>query len=100
MGEIADMMLYGTLCAGCGVYMEGSSQGFPGYCSRQCDPERYEPRVPRFDRYAIKANPKVQKPGDPLRQGDKMSCPFCVRKVKVTGFGDHMLTQHRDKWPA
>lgn len=60
--------------------------------------DRYEPRVPRFDRYKIKANPKVQKPGDPIRQGDTMACPFCVKRVKVVGFGDHMLDQHRDKW--
>ena len=52
----------------------------------------------RFDRYAVKANPKIQQPGDGIRQGDRMSCPFCVKRVKVTGFGDHMLNQHRDKW--
>lgn len=62
--------------------------------------DRYEPRVPRFDRYQIKANPKIQKAGDPIRKGDTMACPFCVKRVKVVGFGDHMLDQHRDKWKA
>jgi hypothetical protein len=106
MGEIAEAMLDGTLCEGCGTYLGGVAQGFPGYCSDQCArdrgalDDRYAPRLPRFDRYAIKNNSKVAKPGDPLKQGGKMSCPFCVRKVKVAGFGDHMLTQHRDKWPA
>lgn len=36
MGEIAEMMLDGTLCEGCGVYLEGGAQGFPGYCSEAC----------------------------------------------------------------
>lgn len=38
MGEIADMMLDGTMCAMCGVFLHDgqSGQGFPGYCSRQC----------------------------------------------------------------
>lgn len=39
MGEIADMMLDGTLCEACGGYM-GEGSGFPGYCSAQCAKER------------------------------------------------------------
>lgn len=39
MGEIADMMLEGDLCAGCGVYMDGDGDGFPRYCSNDCDPD-------------------------------------------------------------
>lgn len=31
MGEIAEMMLDGTLCEGCGVYL-GDNNGFPSYC--------------------------------------------------------------------
>lgn len=31
MGEIADMMLDGTLCEGCGDYI-GTDNGFPSYC--------------------------------------------------------------------
>lgn len=31
MGEIADMMLDGTLCEGCGVYL-GNGKGYPQYC--------------------------------------------------------------------
>jgi hypothetical protein len=40
LGEIADSMLDGTLCAGCGVALVESADdvpcGFPAYCSRQC----------------------------------------------------------------
>lgn len=111
MGEIADAMLDGTLCECCGTCI-GDETGFPGYCSDQCAADRglppggfaaedrYQPRLPRFNCYGANNNPKVAKPTDPIRQGDKMACPFCVRKVKVSGFGDHMLDQHRDKWGA
>lgn len=39
MGEIADMMLDGTLCEGCGVYI-GEGDGFPQYCSKDCADDR------------------------------------------------------------
>ncbi len=35
MGEIAEMMLDGTLCEGCGEYI-GSDAGYPQYCSDEC----------------------------------------------------------------
>lgn len=44
MGEIADMMLDGTLCECCGVMIledEEDPQGFPGYCS-DCAPSYNE----------------------------------------------------------
>lgn len=31
MGEVADMIIDGILCAGCGVYL-GEEVGFPCYC--------------------------------------------------------------------
>lgn len=37
MGEIADMMLDGTLCACCGEYL-GCDDGYPVYCAG-CEPE-------------------------------------------------------------
>jgi hypothetical protein len=97
MGEYAEMMLDGTCCSMCGEFI---NQDFPGLCAGCKAEERREPRLPAFNRYGKNNNPKVAKPADPIRDGDKMACPFCVRKVKVTGFGDHMLTQHRDKWPT
>lgn len=37
MGEIAEMMLDGTLCVQCGGYIEhGTPDGIPRYCSAQC----------------------------------------------------------------
>jgi hypothetical protein len=39
MGEIAEMMLDGTLCEGCGEYI-GKSEGYPQYCSLDCAHDR------------------------------------------------------------
>lgn len=37
MGEYAEMLLDGTLCEHCGIYLEeGEAQGFPRYCSEEC----------------------------------------------------------------
>lgn len=43
MGEIAEMMLDGTLCEACGAFLddsEGDSPGFPCYCSEECAKSR------------------------------------------------------------
>lgn len=108
MGEYAEMMLDGTCCSSCGEFLdidglvtgEFEPQGYPGLCASCRRDERREARAPRFDRYKVKNNPRVSAPGDPIRQGDTMACPFCVKRVKVVGFGDHMLDQHREKWPS
>jgi len=39
MGEIAEMMLDGTLCEWCGVYIEGDAPGYPRLC-RDCASEK------------------------------------------------------------
>jgi hypothetical protein len=43
MGEIADMMLDGTMCQGCGEWLHDGDDGpgFPGYCSA-CEPDEDE----------------------------------------------------------
>lgn len=42
MGEIAEMMLDGTLCEMCGVAFDPDhvAPGYPVYCSRQCASDR------------------------------------------------------------
>lgn len=40
-GEIAEMMLDGTLCEACGCYMgDDHAPGFPQYCSPECASDR------------------------------------------------------------
>ena len=59
MGEIADMMLDGTMCQGCGEWL-GEPQGFPGYCSA-CARE-IEPFEPSKKRRRRKRKAKKEQP--------------------------------------
>lgn len=54
MGEAAEMLLDGTLCGTCGSYMDGEGDGFPRYCSAECDPHHEDESVKR----ALKAEGK------------------------------------------
>ncbi len=36
MGEIAEMMLDGSLCEGCGSYIDDETLGYPRYCCEEC----------------------------------------------------------------
>lgn len=79
MGEIADMMLDGTLCEGCGVALGGRADGFPrrcGSCRREANAERHA---------QVLAEQQRQK---------KVRCPDCGRKVKSIGLADHRRDAH------
>ncbi|EJU85069.1 hypothetical protein WMU_01956 [Enterococcus faecalis EnGen0351] len=39
MGEIAEMILEGVLCAGCGVFLDVDGNGYPEYCEDCMDQE-------------------------------------------------------------
>jgi hypothetical protein len=79
MGDIADMMLDGTLCEGCGVALDGDSPGHPRYCGC-CRRER------KADKHAATlAN---------HQQVKKVPCPTCGRKVKACGLADHQRDAH------
>lgn len=81
MGDIADMMLEGELCIGCGVYIDDEADGIPRYCSAACrrDSGDHEPATP-------KAKGKPTPP--------KTNCPVCQRRVKKAGLADHMRALH------
>ena len=76
MGEIAEMMLDGTLCACCGEYM-GSSNDFPTYCGG-CAPD-FETPPSKFDR--------------PISR-KKVRCDICGKGVKKTGLAMHKAAKH------
>jgi hypothetical protein len=46
MGEIADLMLSGAMCQGCGVFLHDGEDGpgYPGWCSG-CAPAEERPQV-------------------------------------------------------
>lgn len=69
MGEIAEMMLDGSLCECCGEWM-GDSCGYPRTC-------------PDCSKPAPAAAPKVK-------------CPTCGKKVKATGLADHKRHVHKE----
>jgi endogenous inhibitor of DNA gyrase (YacG/DUF329 family) len=81
MGEYADMMLDGTLCEGCGTFIDfDGGEGFPRYCSNQC----------ARDRGALHALPHPVSTLSP----NKINCPTCRKRVKVAGLADHMRDAH------
>lgn len=40
MGDIADMMLEGVMCEGCGESLDQEGEGVPDYCSPGCAVDR------------------------------------------------------------
>ena len=79
MGEIAEMMLDGTLCEGCGVALGGSADGFPRQCSDCAREVRAEKHAQTLTHH---------------QQIKKTPCPTCGRKVKAIGLSDHMRDAH------
>ena len=81
MGEYADMMLDGTMCEGCGVYL-GPAVGYPRYCP-SCAKD-----LPGDHFQSPKYKTRQQTP-------PKVKCPTCGKKVKAAGLADHMRDAHR-----
>ena len=79
MGEIADMMLDGTMCSGCGEWLHDGEDGpgYPGYCS-SC------------------AREMAQEHGGASKsgRGSNVSCPTCGKRVKPRGLRDHQRDVH------
>lgn len=82
MGDIADMMLDGTLCEGCGVYMPGEGQGVPRRC-RDCRPIKAERKADNIARSQAEQAAAKKHP-----------CPTCGRKLRMVGMADHMRDAH------
>lgn len=78
MGDIADMMLEGVLCQGCGVYL-GEGDGFPVFCL-SCAHEQ-EP---------IKSKSHKGQFISPL----KAPCKYCGKHYKKSGLHAHTLAKH------
>ena len=64
MGEVADMMLDGTLCQMCGEYMDGTAYGYPVSCAG-CVGD--EPKVAK----AKKPKPKTEAQKEALRRKNR-----------------------------
>jgi len=75
MGEMADYMLNGNDCAGCGMpFMDDNAANIPRYCSRECEPVGYRTPSPK-----------------PNKGKRTTPCPGCGRWLA----GAFALKQHR-----
>ena len=83
MGDIADMMLEGTLCEGCGVYLHGPASGFPRRC-RDCRPSKAEQKAANVARSLAEGAAAKKHP-----------CPTCGKRLRLVGMADHMRGAHR-----
>lgn len=83
MGDIADMLLDGTLCECCGSYIEGDGDGIPRYCSPQCARDRGVSVVDMTD-----------------KGPEKTACPECGKRVKLAGLFQHRRDVHGHKKSA
>jgi hypothetical protein len=79
MGEISEMMLDGSLCAGCGVYLGMTEWDCPMFC-RSCKKDQRG-----------EAHDKVLKRHQAIK---KIPCPTCAKRVKSCGLKDHMRDAH------
>ena len=82
MGEIADMMLDGTMCQMCGVFIEDGPLGYPGYCSEACKRDHLGDDVP-------------DAPVQTLDERKPAQCPDCDRRFKNgNALGQHWDAKH------
>lgn len=104
MGEIAEMMLDGTLCEGCGVFLDGDAEGFPRRCDDCAGDEPCDIGSPLSGRMkcahcsrtvaaaGLKDHMDAKHPG--VQHDLKTRCPVCDRAVKTVGLPQHMRAVH------
>ena len=88
MGEVAEMMLTGVLCEGCGGYLEGKAEGYPRYCCTQCAKDR------DADLSQVVTRTKDLKLSE---KKPKRQCGICKAWIKEVGMKDHVRDKHEVK---
>ena len=91
MGEVADMMLGGELCEGCGVWLEGEADGIPRYCTIQCAKDRGAGIAQVVESGQRKAN----RVWTPAPKKPKEQCAICKAWIKSVGMKDHQRDKHQ-----
>lgn len=92
MGEIAEMMLDGSLCEGCGEFM-GEACDFPRLCHRCAQDRRKDGhKVTMLEGFGLIDEGK-SKPA-PIA-AVKVKCPTCGKRVKEVGLKDHLRDAHK-----
>ncbi|VWB89019.1 hypothetical protein BLA13014_04123 [Burkholderia aenigmatica] len=106
MGEIAEMMLDGTLCEGCGDYLGDDGDGSVRRCEA-CGPLDVDDaygapmskkvrccHCPRLvTRTGLKDHMDAKHPG--VQHDAKTRCPICNKSVKTVGLPQHMRATHK-----
>lgn len=94
MGDVADMMLDGTLCEGCGCYLGASSDS-----PKRCD----DCRLSSFEAHMEAANAsdseRAAKNRVTAALRAKAACPYCAKRVSIAGIVDHVKAKHADATP-
>jgi tRNA(Ile2) C34 agmatinyltransferase TiaS len=83
MGDIADMMLDGDLCEGCGVYMGSAGQGFSRRCASCSREHKAANKVANVARNQAEH-----------AAAQKIPCPVCGKRIKTVGMADHVKDAH------
>lgn len=87
MGEMAEMMLDGTLCECCGTFIDfEGGDGFPRYCSPQCARDRGADMLTM-----------TRKERHVALHGERTNCPHCNRRVKAVGLSAHIRALHPEE---
>lgn len=91
MGEIAELMLDGTLCESCGVYLGATDMDCPCLCS-ECAKDRYAAghAVKKIGRVWIDGGTRKSTP----KKANRLHCPTCAKMVKPLGMADHNRVMH------
>ena len=92
MGDIADMMLEGVLCEGCGGLL-GEGHGFPGLCHDCAKEGRAAGQEIRDTGLGYFQNVTPVN----LPQHEKTPCKQCGKRVKRVGMSQHVNDVHQDK---
>lgn len=106
MGEVADAMLDGTLCAACGVALidgpDDEPQGFPGYCSIECANAQGVDLVCDSPRRSPNARPAARQNADRQRAAaarKPFECGKCGKRFRTShGVAQHESDKHRPKY--
>lgn len=91
-GEIAEMMLDGTLCEGCGGFMSDAGEGSPRYCSEQCARDR---GAPSCEPVARPQPNKADRARWRRQQNKPCYCPMCGCRKEGRPLADHIRDAHQ-----
>lgn len=100
MGEIAEMMLEGILCEGCGTFIDEHGPGHPRYCSKACHPINLQVALKRPTWEKTPAAKRAAKHNHERRErakeaGKKFGCDKCSKLCRTPeGLAQHKIDKH------